>query len=91
MNCWGRNSSSQIASAIETLICADECTIKQMYISYVRNIIMVNVTGTLHEAVIVIDPNSHQLIEKVVFDWKTEFANNSSYWASMSTSPVIRE
>ncbi|KAK4713528.1 hypothetical protein R3W88_019435 [Solanum pinnatisectum] len=60
LNCWGCGSLSRIVSAIGAPLFADECTTKQIRISYARILIEVNVTRPLSMEITVMDPSGHQ-------------------------------
>ncbi|XP_075099268.1 uncharacterized protein LOC142176099 [Nicotiana tabacum] len=73
MNCWGINSLSRIASAIGIQMYADECTAKQMRVSYARILVEVHVTKPLPDHVEVKDPSGRVFQHVVSYDWKPMF------------------
>lgn len=48
---------------------ADECTSKQMRISFARLLVEVDVTKELPKSVAVQDPSGKTIIQKVVYEW----------------------
>ncbi|KAH0730337.1 hypothetical protein KY289_001525 [Solanum tuberosum] len=73
MNCWGCDSLSRIASAIGILMFADECTTKQMRVSFARMLVEVDVTKTLPEEITFMDPNRKTIVHWVKHDLKPIF------------------
>ncbi|XP_019255020.1 PREDICTED: uncharacterized protein LOC109233591 [Nicotiana attenuata] len=73
LNCWGKNSLRRIASSIGTPMYADECTAKQMRVSYARMLIEVDVTKPLKEEIRVEDPNGKTFLQSIIYDWKPKF------------------
>ncbi|KAH0763531.1 hypothetical protein KY290_019604 [Solanum tuberosum] len=75
MNYWGCGSLSRIARLVGNPIYDDECTSKQTRISYARMFIKVNVTKALPTQITIMDPNGEQYVQKVEYDWKSEFCD----------------
>ncbi|XP_019241976.1 PREDICTED: uncharacterized protein LOC109227676 [Nicotiana attenuata] len=73
LNCWGVNSLSRIASSIGTPMYADECTAKQLRVSYARMLIEVDMTKPLKDEIIVEDSNGKTFLQSVIYDWKPKF------------------
>lgn len=48
---------------------ADECTSKQLRISFARILVEVDVTKALPQSVLVQDPSGNTVAQKVVYDW----------------------
>lgn len=47
LNCWSDNSLSRLGSAIGVPLCADECTTKQLRVSFARLLVEIDVTKPL--------------------------------------------
>ncbi|XP_019262025.1 PREDICTED: uncharacterized protein LOC109239887 [Nicotiana attenuata] len=73
MSCWGCGSLGRIASALGKPLFADECTTKQMKISYARMLIEVNVSKPLPDTIVVMDPDGKKFQQEVEFEWKPQF------------------
>ncbi|XP_070007226.1 uncharacterized protein LOC142165512 [Nicotiana tabacum] len=73
LNCWGVNSLSRIASSIGMPMYADECTAKQLRVSYARMLIEVDVTKPLKDEVMVEDSNGRTFLQPINYDWKPKF------------------
>ncbi|XP_075103846.1 uncharacterized protein LOC142178405 [Nicotiana tabacum] len=73
LNCWGNNSLSRIASSIRTPMYADECTAKQIRVSYARMLIEVDVTKPRLDEINVEDPNGRVFRQPIIYDWKPIF------------------
>ncbi|KAG5609488.1 hypothetical protein H5410_020769 [Solanum commersonii] len=73
MNCWGCDSLSRIASAIGIPMFADECTTKQMRISFARMLVEVDVTKPLLDKINVMDPTGKTIVQGVKYNWKPIF------------------
>ncbi|KNA03835.1 hypothetical protein SOVF_205340, partial [Spinacia oleracea] len=57
LNCWGSDSLSRIGSVIGVPLFADECTSKQLRVSFARLLIEVDVTKPVQRQVLVQDPS----------------------------------
>ncbi|XP_070042176.1 uncharacterized protein LOC142169194 [Nicotiana tabacum] len=73
MNCWGHDSLSTMASAIRTLIYADECTANKTRVSFARMLIEVNITKELPLELMVMDSNSRKFTQQGGYDCKHEY------------------
>ncbi|WMV23966.1 hypothetical protein MTR67_017351 [Solanum verrucosum] len=73
MNCWDSDSLSRIASAIGIPMFADECTTKQMRISFARMLVEVDITKPLPDKINAIDPTGKTIVQGVKYDWKPIF------------------
>ncbi|XP_048494359.1 uncharacterized protein LOC125494690 [Beta vulgaris subsp. vulgaris] len=73
LNCWSTDSLSRIGSTIGVPIYADECTTKQLRISFARILIEMDVTGTIQEEINVEDPNRRVFKQKVGYAWLPPF------------------
>ncbi|KAH0765404.1 hypothetical protein KY285_001275 [Solanum tuberosum] len=67
------NGNARIASAIGILMFADECTTKQMRVSFARMLVEVDVTKTLPEEITFMDPNRKTIVHWVKHDLKPIF------------------
>lgn len=52
---------------------ADECTSKQMRISFARVLIEINVTQAVPEEITIVDPSGRKFLQTIQFDWKPDF------------------
>ena len=75
LNCWGVGSLSRIASAIGVPLFADECTTKQIRISYARMLVEFNVTKTIPQHIAVMDPNGKTFMQEVVLEWRPQYCD----------------
>ncbi|XP_056697968.1 uncharacterized protein [Spinacia oleracea] len=69
LNCWGTDSLSRIGSLVGVPLYADECTSKQLRISFARILVEVDVTKALPRSVLVQDPSGNTVVQKVIYDW----------------------
>ncbi|KAH0688961.1 hypothetical protein KY289_016319 [Solanum tuberosum] len=88
MSCWGKGSLSRIASVIGVPIYADECAAKQIRISYARMLIEVNITQTLPDKIVVMDPNGNKFEQEVFYDWKPKFCPKCSMVGHICTKKM---
>ncbi|XP_019264955.1 PREDICTED: uncharacterized protein LOC109242565 [Nicotiana attenuata] len=73
LNCWDVNSLSRIASSIGTPMYADECTAKQLRVSYARMLMVVDMTKPLKDEITVEDSNGRTFLQPINYDWKPKF------------------
>ncbi|XP_021854596.1 uncharacterized protein [Spinacia oleracea] len=75
LNCWGSDSLSRIGSLLGVPLCADECTSKQMRISFARLLVEVDVTKELPKNVAIQDHLGKTILQKVVYEWLPLFCS----------------
>lgn len=73
LNCWSMDSLSRIASVLGDPLCADECTTRQLRISFARVLIDIDVTQELPNTVLIKGPNGSKLQQPVVYEWTPPF------------------
>ncbi|XP_048489882.1 uncharacterized protein LOC125491854 [Beta vulgaris subsp. vulgaris] len=73
LNCWCPESLSRIGSAVEVPIYADECTTKQLRISFARILVEMDVTVTVPHEINIADSEGVTFKQKVVYDWLPQF------------------
>ncbi|KAH0644739.1 hypothetical protein KY284_032623 [Solanum tuberosum] len=88
MSCWGKGSLSRIASVIGVPIYADECTAKQTRISYAQMLIEVNITQTLLDKFVMMDPNGNKFEQEVFYDWKPKLCPKCSMVGHICTKQM---
>lgn len=73
LNCWSSDSLSKIGNLVGVPLCADECTTRQLRVSFARLLIEVSVTKELPKSVFIQD-GSGLVVEQVVkFEWAPSF------------------
>ncbi|CAO2821242.1 unnamed protein product [Amaranthus hypochondriacus] len=70
LHCWGEDTLSRIVSAIGVPTLADECTAKQLKVSYARVLVEVDVTQEFTKEVRVRDNLGREFVQKVIPEWK---------------------
>ncbi|XP_021846427.1 uncharacterized protein [Spinacia oleracea] len=73
--CWGSDSLSRIGSLLGAPLFADECTSKQLRISFVRILVEVDVTRELPKSVVVQVPVGKTIQQCVEYEWLPPFCN----------------
>ena len=68
LNCWSTYSLSRLGSLLGVPIYADECTTKQLRISFARILIEMDVTREIPEEIQFEDPNGACFKQKVTYD-----------------------
>ncbi|XP_056698674.1 uncharacterized protein [Spinacia oleracea] len=74
--CWGSDSLSRIGSLIGVPLFADDCTSKQLRISFARLLIEVDVTKELPKEVLIQDHLGVTIKQKVEYDWLPPFCKD---------------
>ncbi|XP_057249329.1 uncharacterized protein LOC130590789 [Beta vulgaris subsp. vulgaris] len=69
------DSLSRIGSTLGVPIYADECTTKQLRVSFARILIEMDVTGKVKEEINVEDPNGRVFKQRVSYTWLPPFCN----------------
>ncbi|XP_021715736.1 uncharacterized protein LOC110683652 [Chenopodium quinoa] len=75
LNCWGVDTLSRLGSVLGVPLCADECTSKQLRVSFARFLIEVDVTKTLPKNIWFESPDGALIEQKVVFEWAPPFCS----------------
>ncbi|XP_021727809.1 uncharacterized protein LOC110694913 [Chenopodium quinoa] len=75
LNCWGPETLSRIGSLLGVTIFSDECTTRQLRVSFARVLIEINVTKPLPKSVFVESPSKEILELKVVYEWTPPFCS----------------
>ncbi|CAO2826291.1 unnamed protein product [Amaranthus hypochondriacus] len=70
LHCWGEEALSRIVSAIGVPILADECTTKQLKVSYARVLVEVDVTQDFVKDIKVRDNTGREFWQKAIPEWK---------------------
>ncbi|XP_021839712.2 uncharacterized protein [Spinacia oleracea] len=73
LNCWGSDSLSRIGSLLGVPLYADECTSKQMRISFARLLVEIYVTKDLPKSVTIQGPAGIAIVQKVIYEWLPPF------------------
>ena len=73
LNCWTPDSLSRVGSLLGVPLFADECTTKQLRVSFARILIELDVTKTLPSTVAIEDPNGRVIAQPVTYDWLPPF------------------
>lgn len=76
LNCWSSDSLSRIGSILGIPLCSDECTTKQMRISFARLLVEMDITSTLPDHIWIEDANGKPFKQVVLYDWKPAFCKN---------------
>lgn len=69
LHCWGKKSLSRIVSAIGVPLYADDCTSKQLRVSYARVLVEVDITKPLVKQVRIRDRVGKEFAQLVVPEW----------------------
>lgn len=70
LHCWGEEALSRIVSAIGVPILADECTTKQLKVSYARVLVEVDVTQDFVKDIKVRDNTGKEFWQKAIPEWR---------------------
>ncbi|CAO2840943.1 unnamed protein product [Amaranthus hypochondriacus] len=70
LHCWGEESLSRIVSAVGVPVLADECTAKQLKVSYARVLVEVDVTKEFVKDIRVRDNCGHEFVQKAIPEWR---------------------
>lgn len=73
LNCWGLETLSRIGSMVGVPLFADECTTRQMRVSFARLLIEVDVTKPVPKVVYIEDVHGEIVEQKVHYDWIPPF------------------
>ncbi|XP_048501322.1 uncharacterized protein LOC125497704 [Beta vulgaris subsp. vulgaris] len=71
LNCWSPKSLSRIGSAVGVPIYADECTTKQLRISFARILVEMDVTVEVPKEITIAEGVTFK--QKIVYDWLPQF------------------
>lgn len=69
LDCWSNDSLSRLGSAIGVPRCADECTSKQLRISFARLLVDVDVTKELTKVIHIEDDQGKVVQQQVLYEW----------------------
>ncbi|XP_021744067.1 uncharacterized protein LOC110710117 [Chenopodium quinoa] len=75
LNCWGSHTLSRLGSLLGVPICADECTTRQLRVSFARVLIEIDVTKPLPSSVWVESPLKELLEIRMVYEWAPSFCS----------------
>ncbi|XP_021734452.1 uncharacterized protein LOC110701169 [Chenopodium quinoa] len=75
LNCWGSDTLSRNGSLLGVPICADECTTRQLRVSFARVLIEIDVRKPMPNTVVVESPSKELLKLKVVYEWAPPFCS----------------
>nr|QIA97949.1 hypothetical protein AP_R.00g000450-v1.0.a3 [Amaranthus palmeri] len=70
LHCWGVDTLSRIVSAIGVPILADECTAKQLKVSYARVLVEVDVTQEFIKEIKVRENSGREFVQLAIPEWK---------------------
>ncbi|CAO2817618.1 unnamed protein product [Amaranthus hypochondriacus] len=70
LHCWGEDTPSRIVSAVGVPVIADECTAKQLKVSYARVLVEVDITQDLVKEITVRDSTGREFVQKAIPEWK---------------------
>lgn len=73
LNCWSTQSLSKIGSLVGVPLCADECTTRQLRVSYARLLIEADVTKELPKTVFIQDAEGRLVEQSVFYEWAPKF------------------
>lgn len=84
LNCWSADTLSRLSSVVGVPICADECTSRQLRVSFARVLVEVDVTKPLPTKVSVADPDGKLMEQEVMYEWTPPFASNAIRWGMIA-------
>ncbi|CAO2830756.1 unnamed protein product [Amaranthus hypochondriacus] len=73
LHCWGEESLSRIVSAVGVPVLADECTSKQLKVSYARVLVEVDITQEITKEIRVRDNLGREFMQKAIPEWRPFF------------------
>lgn len=73
LHCWTVDSLSRIASTLGQPVCADECTSRQLRISFARVLVDIDITKELKQTIWIEDPDGNLTEQKVIYEWTPPF------------------
>ncbi|CAO2841428.1 unnamed protein product [Amaranthus hypochondriacus] len=73
LHCWGEETLSRIVSAVGVPILADDCTAKQLKVSYARVLVEVDITQEFVKEIIVRDNVGKEFTQKAIHEWRPYF------------------
>jgi len=73
LNWWSDNSLSRIASVLGVPICADECTSRQLRVSFARVLVEIDVTKPLVKNISIRDAKGDTIEQVVRYEWVPHF------------------
>lgn len=73
LHCWSKDSLSRLGSAIGSPLYADECTSKQLRVSFARLLVEVDVTKTLTKEIPIEFEEGDIVEQKVIYEWVPPF------------------
>ncbi|XP_021749468.1 uncharacterized protein LOC110715207 [Chenopodium quinoa] len=83
------HDNGRIGSLLGVRICADECTTRQLRVSFARVLIEIDVTKPMPNSVLVESPSKELLELKVVYEWTPRFCSKcNKVGHDCSTKPV---
>ncbi|CAO2821070.1 unnamed protein product [Amaranthus hypochondriacus] len=94
LHCWGEDTLSRIVSAIGVPILADECTAKQIKVSYARVLVEVDITKEFVKDIRVRDNMGREFCQKAIPEWKPFFCrscNKIGHDCQMKTQEPVNQ
>ncbi|CAO2827239.1 unnamed protein product [Amaranthus hypochondriacus] len=70
LHCWGVETLSRIVSAVGVPIIADDCTAKQLKVSYARVLVEVDITQEFIKEIKVRDDSGREFLQKAIPEWR---------------------
>jgi uncharacterized protein DUF4283 len=70
LHCWGEETLSRIVSAVGVPIIADDCTAKQLKVSYARVLVEVDITKEFEKEIQIRDNTGREFTQKVIPEWR---------------------
>ncbi|XP_021767732.1 uncharacterized protein LOC110732122 [Chenopodium quinoa] len=75
LNCWESDTLTRLGSLLGVPICADECTTRQLRVSFTRVLIEIDVTKPMPTSIWVERPSKELLEIRVVYEWAPPFCS----------------
>ena len=73
LHCWGEETLSRIVSALGVPVIADECTARQLKVSYARVLVEVNITKEFVKDIKVRDNTGREFTQRAIPEWRPFF------------------
>lgn len=73
LHCWGEETLSRIVSAVGVPVLTDECTAKQLKVSYARVFVEIDVTKEFVKEITIRDNNGREFTQKAIPEWRPFF------------------
>lgn len=70
LHCWGAETLSRIMSAVGVPVVADDCTAKQLKVSYARVLVEIDVTKEFMKEIRIRDDKGKEFFQKAIPEWK---------------------